>query len=147
MAEAVPNQQLLCVREMAVGNWHDLPEARGNVGEKPPTDQMKTGGSNLARADQTGEYGMQFDDTESGNEVIRACLGEEGIDGRGAYFDAVMFGCGAGVKEAVGHPSPFASAFFTLGMNQLGKRAGGLSENVAHGFEAYRSIGGREPVR
>src|SRR5262249_25142412 len=140
-AEAMLDQQLLREVEMGSGDWHDLPEAGGDVGEEPPARQVEVGGSDLADADKAGGHGEEFHAAKGRDEVAGAGLGEEGIDPRSAHFSAVVLGDGTGVKEAVSHPGPSGSTLLTFGMDHLSERAGDLAEGLADRVEAHAGVG------
>src|SRR5262245_6642016 len=88
--QAVPHHELLSNVEIAKPDGCHLPQASGDVGKKPPADQVEIGGGELPCAYQAGQYGMHLDDTEGGKEVARSALGEEGFNLGGADFGTVM---------------------------------------------------------
>lgn len=146
MAKAMRHQQALGMVEMNGGERYDLPQASGNVGQESPTRQVEIGGGNLPHSSQAGKDGMQLDDRERRQEVMRTRLGEKSIYLGGARFRPVVLGRGAGIEKAIGHPGLHDSAFLTFGMHQLRDGAGCFGESLTHGFKADRRIGTGKPI-
>ncbi len=88
---------------MGVGDRHDLPGPCGNISKEPAARQMKVGRRNLTGADQTGKYGMQFNNAQDGEKMASAGLGQNGIDLLASQFHAIMLDDSAGIEKTVGH--------------------------------------------